>query len=415
MQLRVVNLSLLIIMLFAPQFFLNISTILSVPSGSEVLGYVGTAANSQTVLSCNDEALVFVECQGWQLHIPSDYDYRGTVVVIDDGLSIDQWKKLENGYFGFQVDIVRYVTPDVNGFPISFGDYGDDSLTGLDNSDLGYFSPNGVGQDHGFAVISALATIVPNVKIIFVNAQIRYGEIVGEGFQIDRDVGIWTWLRDNANVFDIDVITISLNSGTSNAVVSSRIEDLYAKGIFMISSIGNEGIYQGNVFPQSHSKIYAVGSVDHEDRGTTSDPDKYSKEGFYSGFAVSSDLYSSYGGPYASRADSLDFTMPGNGVPIVSYNQNQWVYGVGTSFSAPYLAAAALIAVYAYNQGYLSAGGVFSDPSAATIYSILKSVSSQNRYDSNNGWGYVTFLSVYNQAYSEGYGSITCGSSFCLF
>ncbi len=49
--------------------------------------------------------------------------------------------------------------------------------------------------------------------------------------------------------------------------------------------------------------------------------------------------------------------MPGHGVPVAKYlipeNLRVWYYAAGTSYSTPYLSAAALIATYAYNLGIL--------------------------------------------------------------
>ncbi len=412
----------LILVLLFSQTYLGIST-LPLSGGGQVLGYVGTPADYYDALECVDAAQVFIDCGGWTLHRPTNYDYKGTVVVIDDGLSIDQWKKLESGYYGFSVDIVRYLTPEGNipqGKPKdNIGDYGQDDLAGYTNDDLGYDYPGGIAQDHGVAVISALASIIPNVKIIFVNAMMQYnisGNLIYDiGFPINKHVSLWEWIRDNVENFDIDIVTASLNSGVANSIVPSRINQIYDKGVFMISSIGNSGIYEGNQFPQSHSKVYAIGSLDHENRGTNQDPDRYSKKGFYSGYAVESDLKSSFGSVYPNQADSLDFTMPGSGVPILSYNENRWVYGMGTSFSTPYFAAAVLIAIYAYNMGYYAKVGSYSDPTPSKLYSILKGVASEPRYDSRNGWGYVTLSAVYNQAYFEGYNSVSmCNPNYCF-
>ena len=52
-----------------------------------------------------------------------------------------------------------------------------------------------------------------------------------------------------------------------------------------------------------------------------------------------------YGASTSSDQGALDFVIPGNGVPVVNYNENAWVYSTGTSFSTPYLAAASLIAI----------------------------------------------------------------------
>ncbi len=50
------------------------------------------------------------------------------MVVIDDGLSVDDWVKLESGYYGIRVDIVKYLVPDRNGEVAEIGSEGVDNF-----------------------------------------------------------------------------------------------------------------------------------------------------------------------------------------------------------------------------------------------------------------------------------------------
>ncbi len=63
---------------------------------------------------CLDPALLF-NCDDWQAKSQGTTDYKGTVVIIDDGLSVNHWMNLENGYYGITVDIVKYLVPTSNG------------------------------------------------------------------------------------------------------------------------------------------------------------------------------------------------------------------------------------------------------------------------------------------------------------
>ncbi len=74
-----------------------------VPQGVVGTRLAGNAAN------CNDAALRYFGCDKWLPYAPANGDYKGTVVVMDDGLSVDQWVKLESGYYGFKVDIIKYL------------------------------------------------------------------------------------------------------------------------------------------------------------------------------------------------------------------------------------------------------------------------------------------------------------------
>ena len=82
---------------------------------------------------------------------------------------------------------------------------------------------------------------------------------------------------------------------------------------------------------------------------------------------------------------------------------NVYRYGTGTSYSTPYLAAAALVAVLAYNLGYRDTGASYSDPSASQIYSMLRNAASRSSdWDQKLGFGYIDLYELYSEAYALG-------------
>lgn len=189
-------------------------------------------------------------------------------------------------------------------------------------------------------------------------------------------------------------------------------------------------VNQGWQNPQLHEKVYAAGSIDHENRGKTRyfyfwglkisywDSDWFSWKDTHSGSAdylynncnpePTWSFCSGYGDNIERGNQALDFVMPGNGVPVPITSLSTWVYGKGTSFSSPYLAAAALIAVYGYNKGYYAKGLEYKDPSANEIYNILQAVaintfSTSLDWHQYYGYGYINVNNAYNYAYDLGY------------
>ncbi len=122
---------------------------------------------------------------------------------------------------------------------------------------------------HALSVISALATVVRDVKIIFVNA--KFGKY-DPGFLVEKDTKPWDWLIKNAIRYDIDIVSMSFSFKKVDAAIEDKINKLAANEVFMLSSLGNtyegsNGSNTGHEFPQNHPRVYAVGSVDHEYRG----------------------------------------------------------------------------------------------------------------------------------------------------
>ncbi|RMG23036.1 MAG: hypothetical protein D6732_25125 [Methanobacteriota archaeon] len=387
---------LFMIILVSPSF----TTIPQPLSVSEKNGFGGDTAVQSDIEDCKDPALVFVHCNLVLNDLPSDGDFKGTVVVMDDGLSVTDWRELTSPLYGVDVDIVAYLTPDANG-EVDIIKY-DPTLPLTDsqwNDVLGYYPSDG----HGREVISALGSIAKHAKVIFVNLQLGDDNI---GFRSHADVVIWDWILNNVDSYDIDVISMSFNVYLLPPWnVISRILDIADKGVFMVSAIGNDGRYHGGTFPQGLPDVYAVASVDHENRYRQFGRFfQESKKGEYTGSAGWSPFTTSYGSEYnQDPSEAVDFAMPGNGVPIY-VGGGRWEYAMGTSFSTPYLAASALIAVYAYNMGFRSVAiHSFSDPTPTEIYQLLRdSSSSSTSHNVYNGWGWIYLDILFENAFNLG-------------
>ncbi len=377
------------IILFAP------STI-SVPQSVHALkervpvkdGFIGFTAIQSDIEYCQDAVFLFVHCDMVLDSLPSDGDFKGTVVVMDDGLSVRDWQELTSPLYGIDVEILTYLTPDANeGVDVIHYDPSLPLTSDQWNEVLDYDPSN----SHGRAVISALASIAKKARIIFVNLAL------GDSKGFANPEVAWQWLLDNVATYDI--VSMSYSSPNMSDQEKALMNQLAQRGVFMVTTIGNDGVYAGDAYPQALPYVYAVGSVDHEDRYSRL---QEASMGDYSGSAPGSPFSTSYGSNDPSSPEIVDFAMPGNGVPVY-VGGGQWVYSMGTSFSTPYLAASVLIAIYAYNLGFSSVKKYFSDPSTSELYQLLKdSASSKNAFSIYNGWGWIYLDILYDLAYQRG-------------
>ncbi len=378
-------------------------------------GIPGTSGRLSDMKNCQSKEMRFVKCNLIQNNIPAN-GYRGTAVIVDDGLSLLAWRELEENF----VDIVRYVTTDPSTGEIKeFGSEGKDceKIVTVSKGRLipcpllpyrGYLSRN--DNTHGAMVTSAFGTIARNAKIIFVD--LRLGDALGFKYSTQFSKML-EWLNNAVVPYHIKVLSMSFSGPNpgNNTQVKNLITSLYLNGVFQVTSIGNEGIFAGNRFPQNHRYVYAVGSVDHESRGFPWDGDYFSSYGKFTGdvayyknhdcSSVLTTFCSSFGD--SSFGDkSTDFVMPGNGVLTAQFHAGVYVakYSMGTSFSTPYLAAAALIAQYAYFSGHQRNYGRGDYLSPSELYDVLKVSSSRSTWDPYLGWGYIDLDYLYDYAWS---------------
>ncbi|MCE7737961.1 MAG: S8 family serine peptidase [Candidatus Heimdallarchaeota archaeon] len=316
-----------------------------------------------------------------------------TVVIIDDGLTDLEWKALEQNPEA-NVDIVGFLTND-------FRCYNEIKFITNPNDP---FLDNQVFHGHGFAVISVLASIARDVKVIFIDLYVENEEeelYDPYGFTYGQ-YEIWEWIDDNQASKDIDIVSwswVSRIDFTEDTTIHQKWASLITKNVMLLTAAGNYYNYLNyrwgyNYMYQSYySEWYAVGSIDHEDR---SDSWIHHKSWF-----------SSWYKSYTTGNHIVNWVEPGNGIPILTdayYDQSLgiyrgiWKYGAGTSFSTPYLAATIALIITAYHNGI----GSSTDPSLQKVLDILYYASSRSTFDQKFGYGYIDAYLAFGKAYTEG-------------
>ncbi|NPD89519.1 MAG: S8/S53 family peptidase [Asgard group archaeon] len=320
----------------------------------------------------------------YNIHI----DNYVTIVIIDDGLKGKEWKALEQNPEA-NVDIIGFVTKTSSG-----------SIKYITNPDDSYLNQQ-LSWGHGFAVISALAAVARDVKVIFMDIDMGadpYGFEKGEYL-------MWWWIYTYQASKDIDIVSWSQSTDIHFAYPGSQTQQLWSllinKGVIMLASAGNLGTYKNlNVttevewkYPQYYTAWYAIGSIDHETR--SGDNSNKNHRTYYSSWYES----------YTSGNHIVNWLEPGHGVPVLtdpkqvgSIFKGTWVYGNGTSISAPYLAAIIALIITGYHNGI----GSSTDPSVQKVIEILLYASSRSTFYQLTGYGYVDAYIAYGKAYMEG-------------
>jgi len=312
-----------------------------------------------------------------------------TVVVIDDGLLKNEWKALEQNPEA-NVNIIGFVTNFTYG-----GENCTEYITNPNDSLLEYQEEHG----HGYAVISALAAVARDVKVIFIDLKIK-NDIYGFEY---GDYKIWDWIDNNQASKDIDIISwswVMRENFTENTSIHQKWASLLDKNVIMLTAAGNYYTYLNArwgheyKYQSYYSEWYSVGSINHETKGN------YEYKDYKSAFSAW----------YEASTEGnhiVNWLEPGNGIPILndSYYDTQeqcwrgeWIYGVGTSFSIPYLAAIVALIITGYHAGLTSS----TDPSLQKVIEILLYASSRDTFDQQMRYGYVDAYSAYGKAYYEG-------------
>ncbi|MHA1346274.1 MAG: S8/S53 family peptidase [Candidatus Heimdallarchaeaceae archaeon] len=309
-----------------------------------------------------------------------------TIVVIDDGLTELEWKALEQNPEA-NVDIVGFLTKDSED-DIQYITNPTDQL--LDDQEE---------HEHGFAVVSMIAAVAREAKVIFVDLKYDDEPI---GFEYD-DTDIWTWIDNNQASKDIDIVSCSYfvrDDYTEGTSLHQTWNSLTSKGVILLSSSGNYFSYNNSIgevafpFHSYYSEWYSVGSIDHETRwgGSVKGQKSY----------ISSWYDASTEGNHI-----VNWLEPGNGVPVLEdayldrdlqIARGTWRYADGTSFSVPYLAAIVALIITGYHNGI----GSSTDPSLQKVIDILQYASSRSTFDQQMGYGYVDTYIAYGKAYTEG-------------
>ncbi len=308
-----------------------------------------------------------------------------TVVIIDDGLTEEEWEELEQNSEA-TVDIIGFLTEESTGLVKYITDSNDPYL------DTQRF------HGHGFKVISVLATIAREVKVIFVDIQVVpfSGTPDPYGFEFGEDK-IWEWINFNQATYDIDIISWSWSKPNDfkSSTTQAYFDSLKNKGVIMISSAGNAGNYLNtisdtpNKYPQYYTDWYTVGSIDHETRSDGSGSTKGQRSYFSSWFES-----------YTSGNHIVNWLAPGHGIPSLTYydEEYRWMYLRGTSGSTPYLAGIIALIITGYHNGI----GSSTDPTVQKVVDILQYASSRSTFDQKMGYGYVDVYLAYGKAYMEG-------------
>jgi hypothetical protein len=186
---KTIAILLLIVTGIAPS--VNIS---GTPSGLKC-GTVGTTVTNPSVKVGNlqDTAYTYTGADVVVYDYGVEIDNYVTIAVIDDGLTDKEWKALEQNPEA-NVQITYFITETSTGSIKSIYDYDDPYLD------------NQVHHGHGFEVISVIASIARDVKVIFIDLQVTsesdndpYGFEYGE-------YKIWEWIDNNQASKDIDIV-----------------------------------------------------------------------------------------------------------------------------------------------------------------------------------------------------------------
>ena len=311
-------------------------------------------------------------------------DDHVTIVVIDDGLTELEWKALEQNPEA-TVNIIGFLTNCTN------------NVTKYITNPNDAFLDNQVEHGHGFEVISVLAAVARDIKVIFVDLQ--YGTDPF-GFEYG-DYKIWEWIDNNQATYDIDIISWSCVSrrNFTNSAIEQKWDSLLKKNVMLLTAAGNFG-NAGNrlgdyyyMYQSWYTEWYAIGSIDHEDR-----------DGSWKGYKS---WFSSWYECYTEGNHIVNWLEPGNGIPVLTnpyldrdlqIARGIWKYGRGTSYSTPYLAAIVALIITGYHRGI----GSSTDPSLQKVIDMLLYASSRSTFDQKMGYGYVDAYLAYGKAFTEG-------------
>ena len=153
---------------------------------------------------------------------------------------------------------------------------------------------------HGDFVASVILDNTPeNVKIYAYKVLNNYAQGSNSGVSLGIDMAV----ADGANI-----INMSLGSDEFSNAVYDSIKNAYSKGVVVVCAAGNEGDDVSKHYPGAFEEVFTVGSID--------------RNGNHS-------FFSNYG-------EEVDFVAPGHNIETMPTYQEY-----GTSFSAPFVSAAA--------------------------------------------------------------------------
>ncbi len=237
-----------------------------------------TSSERVLLTNCLDPSLIFINCHGYGSQ--NTQTSSVTVLVIDDGLREGQWDYLESNTYGVELDIEVFVTLNPNNL--------NEIIKYTSSEDIDSDLYGNIGAKHGAAVLSSLALVSRQIKVVFMDA---IGDYDSHGFDLEESSSydkMWDWIDENLDEYSVDIILASLSVPDGDFIDDVQSNSLKNKGIPLITSAGNYGNqynYLDNTqkfVPQKYSAWLSVGSIDHENRGTSQDYDKFSDKGQYS-------------------------------------------------------------------------------------------------------------------------------------
>ncbi len=382
--------------------------------GDYIGGY--PPVNPDLVKSCTHGSLVFINCDDLiasNLHFTHDF----TIAVLDDGLTPLQWHYLETNPYA-RVDIIKYVFYDEGtGQIIETGNEGVDMYNQIPD----YYNtkvPNDNSHEvypihpitHAVGVLAALGTVYRNARIVFIDIDSMNNDPKSHfggdlGFIMfpvtyDSTKDPFNWIINNQAKYNIRIISMSANFPTGFSMTTTEyFTQLYNKGVTMVVAGGNHP-YPYNLrqedgryyfYPQIYPEWHAIASVNHNTSQRS--------------------WFSAWGDTYKDMAGSIDFAMPGEYVPIIrptiidtlGTHKLSWIKNRGTSYSAPYFAAAVAMVL----EGRLAANKKcdypLSYPSVSEIISFLKDNTGMP-WNHLLGWGWVDVYRAYQDSFDQNLG-----------
>lgn len=209
--------------------------------------------------------------------------------------------------------------------------------------------PNDDGG-HGTYVTGLIASLVDNSSGSVSPAHNVTIMPIKANFQKQSSFGTLqlTWAIDYAVENGADIINMSLSGPGSDIFLETSIADAAEAGVLVVASSGNAG---GEVhYPARYESVIAVGAVtangsraNYSAYGPELDLVAYVGEGNGKGDAVYQMSYECFGrsgdaGCYESSDPNVNFDLDS-----LRYTKFETKYGIGTSFAAPQVAAAAAL------------------------------------------------------------------------
>lgn len=157
---------------------------------------------------------------------------------------------------------------------------------------------------HGSHIASILVdSTSDNVKVTAYKVTNKYNQ----GTHLSVAQGIEKAINDGA-----DIINLSITSKEKSELIIDAVKNAYNKGVIIVNSAGNASDDVANYYPANMYEVFTVGAID-----------KNGNRAFFSNFG-----------------EKIDFVAPGHLLEMSGYNSKDSTDS-GTSFSVPFIAAAA--------------------------------------------------------------------------